>query len=83
MYQRNRKHLNWLPKCVDEEVPPSQPTPEMVSILPQSSRSDLTSMIYQTRSGRVIRAPTRYRDSDLRGRCGGLNSYRVLCNLCM
>ena len=65
VYQRNRKHLNWLPKCVDEDVPPSQPTPEMVSILPQSSPSDLTSMTYQTRSGRVIRAPTRYPDPGL------------------
>ena len=26
VYQRNRKHLNWLPKCADEEVPSSQPT---------------------------------------------------------
>ena len=65
VYQRNRKHLKWLPKCIDEDVPPSQPTPEMVSILPQSSPSDLTSMTYQTRSGRVIRAPTRYPDPGL------------------
>ena len=33
VYQSNRKHLNWLPKCVDEGVPPFQPTPELVSIL--------------------------------------------------
>jgi len=63
VYQRNRKHLNWLPKRVDREVLPSQPTPELVSILPQSSPRDPTEMSYQTRSGRVIRAPIRYRDS--------------------
>lgn len=60
VYQRNRKHLNWLPKCVDEEVLPFQPTPELVSILPQSSPSNPTPMANQTRSGRVVRAPIRY-----------------------
>ena len=65
VYQRNRKHLNWLPRNVDEEVPPSQP-PEVISILPlQNSPSDFTPMTYQTRSGRTVRAPLRYCDSGL------------------
>ena len=47
VHQRNRKHLSWLPKCADEEVPPSQPTPELVLILPHNFPSDATSMSYQ------------------------------------
>ena len=58
VYQRNRKHLNWIPKCVDEEVPPFQPTPELVFILPQSSPSNPTP-VAKTKSGRVVRAPIR------------------------
>ena len=65
VYQRNRKHLNWLPRNVDEEVSPSQPS-EVISILPpQISPSDSIPITYQTRSGRTVRAPLRYCDSGL------------------
>ena len=59
VYQRNRKHLNWLPMNTDEQVPSPQPS-ELISILPQNSPSDTTSVTYQTRSGRTVRAPIRY-----------------------
>lgn len=63
IYRRNRKHLNWLPKNVDEEMTPAQ-LPKLISILPPPiSSSDARPMTYQTRSGRTVRAPLRYRDS--------------------
>ena len=62
IYQRNQKHLNWLPMNVDKDVPSSQPN-ESISIIPQNSPSDATPMTYQTRSGRTIRAPIQYHDS--------------------
>ena len=60
VYQRNRKHLNWLPMNVDREVL-FQPN-ELISILPQNPPSDATPMTYQTRSGKTIKAPIQYHD---------------------
>ena len=64
VYQRNRKHLNWLPMNVDKELPSSQPN-KLISILPQNPPSDTTPMTYQTRSGRTVKAPIRYHDSGM------------------
>ena len=68
MYRRNRKHLNTLPetemaktdneKTKPDAVPPIPSSPVTMIPIPNSTGQSNN----QTRSGRVIRLPSRYRD---------------------
>ena len=71
-YQRNREHLNWIPKtshltshCNSENIlddtdnldfPPTEP----VTVVPENSLSAHHPLPYQTRCGRNVRPPVRY-----------------------